>query len=476
MPTVVPGYTILPEPALSFHPERRGDIDIHPLRGLLQFGPYSRLLMGRVDPIRVATIAPQGEQRRLFEFMRELNQRQRPQERLDYLPEWPGFEPVFRVRMTAAASGLHAELEADLDAQLKASERPQAVLADALSRALSVLGGRRSDFDVVFIYLPDRWESAFEGDDDDFDLHDFLKALAAMRDIPSQIVREGSALSYPCRASVMWRIGIALYVKAGGVPWKLARFDPETAHIGLSYALRVRADGVTQFVTCCSQVFDADGTGLEFVAYDTSDVVVFRENPYLSRTEMARVMARSLALYQRRHAGKSPRRLVVQKGTDFKPNEVDGCFDALESAAESIELVHVQQDSSWRGVQVDQPDRGSIGQASAFPPRRGTCLQLGSREILLWTQGSQLGIAPAGRNFYKEGRSIPAPLKLVRYAGHSPMTDPCHDVLGLSKMNWNNDSLYDRLPVTLGYAHVLARTVKRIESLPSRTYQFRFFM
>ena len=48
-----------------------------------------------------------------------------------------------------------------------------------------------------------------------------------------------SALSYFCRCSVMWRLSIALYVKAGGVPWKVADADPETAIVGLSYAVRL---------------------------------------------------------------------------------------------------------------------------------------------------------------------------------------------------------------------------------------------
>ena len=50
------------------------------------------------------------------------------------------------------------------------------------------------------------------------------------------------------------------------------------------------------------------------------------------------------------------------------------------------------------------------------------------------------------------------------------------ELLGLTKMNWNNDSLYDRLPVTLSYASVLARVVKRLGTLSSSPYDFRFFM
>ena len=43
-------------------------------------------------------------------------------------------------------------------------------------------------------------------------------------------------------------------------------------------------------------------------------------------------------------------------------------------------------------------------------------------------------------------------------------------------MNWNNDSLYDPLPVTMTYAKVLSRVVKRMQNLGSTPYQFRFFM
>jgi hypothetical protein len=43
-------------------------------------------------------------------------------------------------------------------------------------------------------------------------------------------------------------------------------------------------------------------------------------------------------------------------------------------------------------------------------------------------------------------------------------------------MNWNNDSLYDRLPVTLRYASILAKTVKRMPTILPRPYEFRLFM
>ena len=463
----------LPEPKLSFHPERDGDCDIHPLRGLLRFGPHSAGLVP--GPIRVATIAPAGEGEKLYTFMRELNSTYEPTERKDYLPKWPGFNAVFGVHMRGAASGCHIELDAQIDRNFETSPTPHIVLAEGLLRAIQALEMRRSEFDVLFLYIPIRWARGYTGGaSDDFDLHDHLKAATAARRLPIQLVREDKALAYQHRASVMWRVGLALYAKAGGVPWKLAEVDPETAYIGISYAVRPPDSDRPRFVTCCSQVFDAEGAGLEFVAYDAHDVEVQRDNPFLSRTEMFRVMTRSLDLYRRRHAGRSPRRVIVHKSTEFKTDEIDGCMEALH-LCEAVDLVQVVESVSWRGAQIVPERSGRKGAPAAFPVARGTLLSLGPRDALLWMHGNIQGVNDRG-SYFQGARSTPRPIRLVRHAGHGPWDVTAQSALALSKMNWNNDALYDPLPVTMGYAQVLARVVKRMSGLGNTPYQFRFFM
>ena len=463
----------LPEPKLSFHPDRISDQDIHPLRGLLRFGPHSSGLVP--DPIRVATIAPAGEAHHLYGFMKELNSVARPTERTDYLPEWPGFHRVFGLHMRGAGTGCHIELGKELESEFRDSSTPHVVLADRLIRAIQGLEAHRAKFDVLFIYIPQRWSPGYVGrPGEDFDLHDHIKAATAARRLPVQLVREDKALAYQCRASVMWRIGLALYAKAGGVPWKLAEVDPETAYIGISYAVRPPDSGRPRFVTCCSQVFDAEGSGLEFVAYDAHEVEVQRDNPFLSRTEMFRVMTRSIDLYRRRHAGRSPRRVMVHKTTEFKTDEGDGCMEALH-LCETVDLVQIVEDVGWRGIRVDSDDGATKGKAASFPISRGTLIGLGPREALLWTHGDVRGINDR-KAYFQGGRSTPCPVRLVRHAGHGPWDETARAILALSKMDWNNDSLYDPLPVTIGYAKVLARVVKRMRGLGSAPYQFRFFM
>jgi hypothetical protein len=462
------------EPRLSFHPDRLSDTELHPLKGLLRFGPYSSGLIP--DPIRVATISPEGDEQKLYAFMKELNSEFEPTERRDFIPKWPGFSKVFNVHMRAADSTCHVRISAEADEEIENSEIPYLALSERLTRAIHSLESNRSAFDVVFIYIPSRWAKAYSGPPgDDFDLHDHLKAVAAARRISIQIVREDKAIAYPHRASVMWRIGLALYAKAGGVPWKLADADPEIAYIGLSYALRPLTSDRARFVTCCSQVFDADGAGLEFVAYDAHDVEVQRDNPYLSRTEMFRVMTRSLELYRRRHAGRSPRRVFVHKSTEFKSEEIAGCMEAFH-LCESVDLVQIVEDVGWRGIRVDKDRRGGKkGMAAGFPVARGSLVPLSQRECLLWMHGSVAGVTDKG-NYFQGARSTPKPVRLVRHAGHGSWDDTAKSILALSKMNWNNDALYDPLPVTMSYSHILARVIKRMSGLGTAPYQFRFFM
>ncbi len=46
----------------------------------------------------------------------------------------------------------------------------------------------------------------------------------------------------------------------------------------------------------------------------------------------------------------------------------------------------------------------------------------------------------------------------------------------LTKMDWNNDGTYDRLPVTLNFAGTLAIIVKQMPKLEPRSYPIRLFM
>lgn len=118
----LPGHVVLPEPALRFGSQDIQAIDIHPLRGLLQYGPYSKNKLSAVsDPIRIAIIAPYNRSGEVLNLLREAEQSHRPVERKAYLLDFPGFSQVFGVKINAPGGHCTVELPPDLTEKMAAS-------------------------------------------------------------------------------------------------------------------------------------------------------------------------------------------------------------------------------------------------------------------------------------------------------------------------------------------------------------------
>lgn len=471
----LPPYRVLSEPVLSFDHSNSAAVMTHPLRGLIKFGPYSKkthAVLG--SSIRVATIGPPGSFARIAQLFHELNQPQKAQERRDYLPDYPGSDKTIGLQIAPAPAQLRTELPAALE-DFAPTGFAGAAVAEAILRVLSQYATQRDLFDVVAIYLPDAWEPGFR--DGDFDLHDSIKAGAASLGIPTQLLND-DPWTYRCRASVAWRLSIALYSKFGGNPWKIADTPHmrDTAYIGLAYARRGRPDE-GNYVTCCSQVFDSDGGGMQFVAFDVGDGVDLR-NPFLSQEQMRSVMARSIALYQRRNGGLLPRRVVIHKTNNFTDQELAGAREAL-LGVEEVDCVQVQTRVAWRAVKLNAPrDPAKPGPRSlpdGYPVQRGTVVHLSGRSVLLWTGGNTPDLV-SGRSYFQGGNSIPGPLLLTRFAGRGDLEEMALEVLALTKMDWNNDALFDPLPVTLKYSQTLAKVISHAPALGSQAYPYRLFM
>lgn len=472
-----PAFKELSEPLLAFG-TRTGNRGIagHPLIGLRDYGPFS---LNRLDSylpnLRLGLIAPADELGVAGRLTAELRATHQPTERRDYLIDYPGFHHVFGLDISTASSSALLALPADLDDRLAVAVDPRQVLTGAIVEAVGAASARRSEFDVLLIRLPERWNPWFWGTEgDDFDLHHFIKVTAAPLGIPTQIIRD-NALEYRDRCSVAWRLAIAAYTKAGGVPWKLADTAINGMYVGIGYSLR--RSGEKRFAIGAAQVFDEHGTGLQFVgsaAAEDDGTRIDGTNPFLTRPQMQTLLSRAVSLYQRQHGGSLPKRVVVHKNTQWRPRETEGAFDALGRIGD-VELIQIQHETPWRGVRGTW--QGSKGaSADSWPVHRGTMLHLSGSELLVWTQGNAPSVSRTGNNFYKEGRGIPHPVLLRRWAGHSSADEVAADVLALTKMDWNNDGLYNAKPVTLEYASTLAHILKLLPRVPSEPCPFRLFM
>lgn len=221
---------------------------------------------------------------------------------------------------------------------------------------------------------------------------------------------------------------------------------------------------------------------LSSYAYNTDEFTTDRKgNPYLTYQEMQAVLSRSLLLYQNGHNGKIPRKIFIHKTTHFKEAEIQGALDAFGDKTE-VELIQIIRKTNWYGIKIDKSDRYNNRKPSPapYPVDRGLYQPLTPTECLLWTQGSVDGINQehSNRPVFKEAplKPLPTPIMLRRFSGQGGWHDTCSSILGLTKVDWNNNTLYKTLPVTLVYSQVFADVIKLTPSLVNEVYDYRFFM
>ncbi|WP_377829285.1 hypothetical protein ACFKHW_04200 [Bradyrhizobium lupini] len=81
-------------------------------------------------------------------------------------------------------------------------------------------------------------------------------------------------------------------------------------------------------------------------------------------------------------------------------------------------------------------------------------------------------------DFYKTypGMYVPAPLKVTVYEQDSSLESLSNEILGLTKMNWNNTQMDGRLPITLECARKIGDIMKYVSPTEKPQVSYSFYM
>jgi hypothetical protein len=277
--------------------------------------------------------------------------------------------------------------------------------------------------------------------------HDLLKARTLTLRQPIQIIRRSTwdesqlpsdRRSRQDEATRAWNLHVAMYYKAGGVPWRLQRnpTDLTTCYVGIAFYQSSR----DTLETSVAQVFNERGDGMIIrggPARGKSD----DRQPHLENADAHDLLASALDAFRQEHRT-MPARVALHKTSSFTAAEIDG----FQSAADERHLDAL--DMSW----ITDSEGARLFRPGAAPPLRGTLLELSENELALYTTGSI--------EFYSTypGMYIPQPIGVRTVTASLSHRDIAGEILALTKMNWNQTRLDGRLPVTL-------RTANQVKSI-----------
>ena len=300
--------------------------------------------------------------------------------------------------------------------------------------------------------------------------HDALKADGMRLGVPIQMVRpstytgerkqsKGRSLSSATlqdEATRAWNFHVALYYKAGGVPWRLLRSaaDLPTCFVGVSFYRSIEGD---RLLTSVAQVFNERGEGV-IVKGAQAQLSKDDRQPHLSEEDTKLLLENAINVYRREHRT-SPARLVVHKTSKLTDGEMRGFRAAADKhQIDVVELVSVRRSLT------------RLFREGTYPPLRGTFLKLQDSTGLLYLRGSV--------QFFETypGMYVPRPLEFSIACTENTPELLAREMLSLSKLNWNNTQFDGGEPITVRAARRVGDILKCVPEGGTVQPSFRFYM
>jgi hypothetical protein len=285
-----------------------------------------------------------------------------------------------------------------------------------------------------------------------------LKARAMKYNTPIQLLREyvmHDSKKSQDTATKAWNFCTALYYKGlQTIPWKLEVDEnkPKVCFVGIGF---YRSRDKKTIQTSLAQIFNENGKGVILrgtpVTEDKDD-----KKPHLSYEQSLGLLKDALTKYKFA-TGTMPGRVVLHKTSKYYDDELDGFIQAMQDLGITEYDIVTVMETDLR-----------FFRNNLYPPVRGSMFSLTEQRHILYTRGSvhQYQTYP--------GMYIPAPLEVRIVSSVSSVKTVCKEVLGLTKMNWNNTQFDNKYPITIGCARRVGEIMKYLgeNEHPKESYAF----
>lgn len=494
---------VFPEPSLEFrYCQQMAD----PHDGLAMFGPYDADLPSHPKNISYALI---GTARGIDAFSSWSGSIQGPicsdldlDPRL--WPSFPGFEAAFACSWPAAPARTEKldEVSLILDSRDKDPSKRAVRIVERYLSAIERFQKRDDPIHVVVCVVPDivfdncRPESRVvngigylpsrrtrrqreQGQKDMFDSFDpeiyqfsvdfrrQLKARSMQYGIPIQIVREstlrlGPSTEFGSRpltplSDRAWNLGVALYYKAGGKPWRLSTAREGVCYIGLAYR-RKDATSTNRVACCAAQLFLDSGDGIVFMGEYGPWYSPERNAFHLEQHAATRLLQGVLKTYEALE-GQPLREIFLHCRSGLNREEFAG-FQA--ACPKGVRLIGVR-------VRRERFDVRLFREGTR-PILRGTFWAVNSRIGYLWASGFKPRLGTY------DGWETPVPLRIEIQHGDADLEQVGADILGLTKLNYNACKLGEGEPVTIGFSDAVGEILVSNPTVRRRDPKFRFYV
>ena len=457
----------------------RTTTDTHPMRGLVTNKPYETGVNDFLEKsIDLGVISPLQDASAFYQFLENQNTKiKKHNEKDSYIIDYEGFFATYGVSLSFPTPN-DCEWEKINEPQIsKVKETAQQIkqlICDSIVKINSTT--RRK---IIVIYIPKRWESytSYQIEGESFDLHDYIKAFCAEKGIMSQLIREKTINDTTQKCQINWWLSLSFFVKSFRTPWILANTNNTTAFAGLGYSVENKNDVDGHIVLGCSHIYSSNGEGLKYkLARISNDKIQWRhKKPHLSYDDAYEFGKSILNLFYE-SMNELPKRVVIHKRTFFTDEEKQGIIDSISdnNKVESIDLVEINFENNIKYTS-SRIYNGKVD-IDGYSVSRGTCIQLNSKEALLWAHGVIPSVINPKWNFYPGGRYIPKPLRIIKHYGTGSLEQIANEILGLTKMNWNSLNMYSQLPATISSSNDIARIGKLIGANSKHEYDYRYFI